>query len=145
MPVSGGFWSALMLGPPSAGQVCHGMGGAPGGPESPLPGWLPAGDRVWTRQVVFGVAEPGFLGGPGLGPWAGVLCQAVARVGCLLPPYLWACARLRSWQVTPGAPRSLWPRGVVVSVVVPPVWTHALVAGSVARRPSMEPERPQSA
>ena len=126
-----------MLGPLSAGQVCHGVGEAPGGPVSPLPGWLPAGDRV-----VFGAVEPGFLWGPGLGPCAGVRCQGVARVGCLLLPYSWGSARLRSGQVKPGAPGSLWPRGVVVGVVVPPIWAHALVGGSVTRLLSMVPERP---
>ena len=90
-----------------------------------LRGWLPAGDRVWTRQVVFGVAGPGFLRGSGLGPCAGVWRQGVAGVGCPPPPYAWGLARLRSRQVTPGAPGSLWSRGVVVGVVVPLVWTHA--------------------
>ena len=111
--------------------------GAPVGPVSPLPGWLPAADRVWTRRVVFGVA--------GSGPCAGVRCQGVARVGCPPPPYSWGSARLRSRQVTPGVPGSLWPRGVVMGVVVPPVWTHALVGRSVACRPSMVPECPGSA
>ena len=109
-----------MLGPLSAGQVCYGVGGAPGGPVSPMPGWLPAGDRsddVWTRRVVFGVVEPGFLWGPGLGLCAGVRCQGVARLGCLLLPYSWGWARLRSRLVTPGAPGSLLPRGVVAGVV----------------------------
>ena len=57
-----------MLSPLSASQVCHGVGGDPAGPVLPLPGCLPAGDRVWMRRVVFGVAEPGFLWGPGFGP-----------------------------------------------------------------------------
>ena len=128
---------------PSVGrQVCHGVDGALVRPVSPLPGWLPAGDRVWTRRVVFGVLEPGFLWCPGLGPCAGVRCQGAAWVGCLLPLYSWGWARLRSRQVTPGAPGSLWPRGVVVGVVVPPVQMHDLVGGSVARRPSMVPEGP---
>ena len=38
---------------------------------SPLPGWLPAGNCVWTRRTVFGVVEPGFLWGPGAGPMGG--------------------------------------------------------------------------
>ena len=87
---------------------------------SPLASWLPAGDRMGI-----GVVEPGFLWGPGLDPCAGVRCQGILRVGCLLPPYSWGWARLRSRQVTPGAPGSLWPRGVVVGLVVPPVWTRA--------------------
>ena len=50
--------------------------------------WLAAGwDRVWTRRVMFGVVEPGFLWGPGLGTYAGVQWQGGARVGCLLPSY----------------------------------------------------------
>ena len=112
----GGLQVARMLGPPLAGQVCHRVGGAPGGLVLPLPGWLPAGHRV-----VFRVVEPGFLWGPRPGPCRGVRCQGVARVGCQLPPYLWGRARLRSRQVTPGALGSLWPRGVVIGVVVPPV------------------------
>ena len=138
----GGLQAACMVGPMSAGQVCHGVGVAPVGPVPPLSGWLLAGDRVCTRRMVFGVAEPGFLWGSGPGPCAGVRCQGAARVGCPLPPYSWGWARLCSRQVTPGAPGSLWPCGVVVGVVVPPVWTHAVVGGSVARRPSMMPERP---
>ena len=142
VPATGGLGAARMLGPLSAGQVCHGVGGAPGGPVSLLPGWLPAGDGVWTRRVVFGVAGLGFLWGPGPGPCAVVRRQGVARVGCPAPPYAWGWAPLRSRQVTPGAPGSLWPRGVVVGVVELLVWTHALVRGSVARRPLMVPERP---
>ena len=71
-----------------------------------LPGGLPAEDRVWTRRV-FGVAEPGFLRGLGLVPRAGVRCQGVALVGCLLPPYSWGWARPRSRHVTRGSPGSL--------------------------------------
>ena len=129
-----------MLGPLYAGQVRHGAGGAPGGPVLLLPGWLPAGDRVRTRRVVFGVA--GFPWGSGLAPCAGVRCEEVVQVGCPPPPYSWGWARLRSRQVAPGVPGSLWPRGVVVGVVVPTVWMQDLVGGSVACRPSMVPERP---
>ena len=131
---------ARMLGPPFPVQVFHGVSGAPGGPVSPLPGWSPAGNSVPTRRVVFGVVEPGFLWGLGLGPCAGVRCQGVASVGCLLPPYSWGWARLRFRQVMPGAPGYLWPRGVVAGVVVPPLWKHAVVGGSVACQPSMVPE-----
>ena len=46
----------------------------------PLPGWLPPGDRVWTRWVVFGVA--------GSGPRAGMRCQGVARGGCPAPVFV---------------------------------------------------------
>ena len=41
-----------------------------------------------------------------------------------------------------GVPASLWPCGVALVVVAPPVLTHALVRCSVACRPSMVPERP---
>ena len=131
---------ARMLGPLLAGQVCHGACGAPGGPVLLPSGWLPAVDRVRTRRVVFEVA--GFLWGLGSAPCVGVGCQGVVRAGCPTPPYSWGSVRLRSRQVTPGVPGSLWPCGVVVVVVVLPVWTHALVGGSVACRPSMVLERP---
>ena len=42
----GAFRWRVLPGPLSAGQVCHGVGGAPGGPVSPLSGCLPAGDRL---------------------------------------------------------------------------------------------------
>ena len=71
----GGPRAARMLGPLSAGQVCHGAGRAPGGPVLLPLGWLPAVDRVWTRRVVFEVA--GFLWGSGSAPFAGVRCQGV--------------------------------------------------------------------
>ena len=139
--VWGGLRVARARGPPSAGLVCRGVGGAPGGPVLPLPGGLPAGGRMWTRRVVFGVAELGRLWGPGVGRFAGVRCQGFARHRCLLPPYFRGWARFPSRQVTPGAPGSLWLRGVVAGVVVPPVWMHVLVGGSVACRPPMVPER----
>ena len=101
-------------------------------------GWRP---RV-ARPVVFGVVEPHRLWGLGLGPCAGVRCQGVARVGCLLSPYSWSWARLVSRQMTPGAPGLSWLRAVVPGVVVPPVWMHVLVRGSLACRPPMVPERP---
>ena len=75
-----------MLGSLSARLVCRGVGGAPDGPVSPLPGGLLAGGHVWTRRVVFVVMELGRLCSPGLGPFAGVGCQEVAWVGCLLAP-----------------------------------------------------------
>ena len=143
-PCLGGLRVARVWGPPSAGLVCRGVGGAPGGPVLRLPGGLPAGGGVWTRRVVLGVVELGCLWGPGLGPFAGVRCQDNARVGCPLPPYSWGWARLYSRQVTPGAPRPLSLRGVVAGIVVPPLWMHVLVGGSVACRPPMVPERPQS-
>ena len=135
MSVWGGLQMARVRVPPSAGLVCRGVGGAPGGPVSSLPGGLPAGGRVWKRRVVFVVVEASRLLGPGLGPFVGVRCQGVVRVGCLLLPYSWGWARLRSWQVTPGVLGSLWLCGVVSGVVVMPVWIHILVAGSVACRP----------
>ena len=104
------------------------------------PGWLPAVDRVRTRRGVFEVA--GFLWGSRSAPCAGVRCQGVIRAGRPPPPYSSGWVRLCSRQVTHGVPGSLWPCGVAVVVVVPPVWTHALVGGSVACRPSMAPERP---
>ena len=115
-------------------------GGVPVGPALLPPGWLPAGDRVRMRRVVFEVA--GFLWGSGTAPCAGVRCQGVVWAGRPPPPYSWGWVRLRSPQVTPGVPGSLLPGGVVVIVVVPPVWTHALVGGSEACRPSMVPDRP---
>ena len=68
-----------MLGPLSAGQVCHGAGGAPSGPVLLPPDWLPAVDRARTRRVVFEVA--GFLWGSGSAPCAGVRCQGVVWGG----------------------------------------------------------------
>ena len=67
-----------MLGPLPASQVRHGAGRAPGGPVLLPPGWLPAGDRVQTRRVVFELA--GFLWGSGSAPCADVRCQGVVRV-----------------------------------------------------------------
>ena len=59
----GGPSGGSMLGPLQARQVCHGAGGAPGGPVVLPTGWLPAVDRARTRRVVLGVA--GFLWGSG--------------------------------------------------------------------------------
>ena len=142
MSVWGGLRVASVWGPPSAGLLCRGVGGAPVGPESSLPGGLSAGARVWTHWVVFGVVQLDPLWGPGLGPFAGVRCQGVVQVGCLLPPYSWGWARLRSRQVTPGVPVQLWLRGVVAGAIVPPIWMHVLVGASVACGPPMVPERP---
>ena len=122
-----------MLGPLLAGQVCHGAGGVPGGPVLLPLGWLPAVDRAQARRVVFGVA--GSLWGSGLVPCAGVRCRGVARAGYPPPPCSSGWVGLRSRQVMPGVPGSLWPCGVVLVVVAPPVWTHALVGDSVACRP----------
>ena len=72
----------------------------------------------------------------GLG--AGSLCGCAVPGGCLglvPPPNSWGRAGLRSRQAILGVPRSLWPCGVVLVVVAPPVWTHAPVGGSVACRP----------
>ena len=108
--------------------------------------WRAAGWRARVDDwVVFGVWELCCLWGPGLGPFAGVRYQTVVRVWCLSPPYSWGLARLRSRQVTPAVLGSLWLCGVVAGVVVLPVSMHALVGGSVARRPPMVPERPYSA
>ena len=131
-----------MWGPQLAGLVGCGVGGDPGRPEWPLFGGLPAGGHVQTRRVVYGVVELGRLWGPGLGSFAGVRCRGVARVGCLLSPYSWGWAWFPSRQVMPGAPGSLCLRGAAVGVVAPPNWMQVLVGGSVARRPSMVPERP---
>ena len=79
---------------------------------------------------------------PNIGPWEGQDVPLVRPSSCIvkggipssrryLPTYL----GLRSWQVMLGVPGSLWPRGVVLVVVAPPVWTHALVGGSVVCRP----------
>ena len=85
---------ACMLGLLTAGQVCHGEGGAPGGPVLLPHGWLPAVDRARARRVVLGVA--GFLWGWGPVPCADVRCRGVVRAGCPLPPYSWSWVWLRS-------------------------------------------------
>ena len=103
------------------------------GPVLLLLGWLPAVDRAQARRVVLGVA--GSLWGSGPVSCAGVRCRGVARVGYPPPPYLWGWVGLRARQVMPGVAGSLWPCGVVLVVDAPPVWTHALVGGSVACRP----------
>ena len=102
-------------------------------------GWLPAVGRAQGRRVVLGVA--GSLWGLGPVFLAGVRCRGAARAWYPLPPYLWGWVGLRSWQVMLGVPGSLWPRGVVLVVVEPRVWTHALVGGSVVCRPQMVPDR----
>ena len=71
-----------MLGPLSAGQVCHGAGGALAGPVLLLPAWLLAVDCARTRRVVFEVA--GLLWGSA--PCADVRYQGVVQAGC--PPPL---------------------------------------------------------
>ena len=68
----GGPLGARMLGPLPAGQVCHGAGGARGGPVLLLPGWLPAVDA--TRGVR-GCGLPVSLG-------AGSLCGCAVPGGC---------------------------------------------------------------
>ena len=96
-------------------------------------GWLPAVGCAQARRVVLG--DAGSLWGSGPVPCAGVRCQGAARAGYPPPPYSWGRVGLCSWQVMLGVPGSLWPRGVVLVVVAPPVWTHALVGGSVVCRP----------
>ena len=116
-----------------------GQSGAPwcgrgsGGPVLLPLGWLPAVGRAQARWVVLGVA--GSLSGSWLVPCAGVRCRGAARPGYQPPPYSWGRVGLRSWQVMLGVPGSLWPCGVVLVVVAPPVWTHALVGSSVVCRP----------
>ena len=129
----GGRRAACVLGPLPAGQVCHGVGGVPGGPVLLPLCWLPVADRAQARRVVLGVA--GFLWGSGTVLCAGERCRGVARAGCPPPPYSWGWVWFRSRQVMPGVPCPLWSCGVVLVVVAPPVWTHALVGGSVACRP----------
>ena len=104
VPVWGARQMACMLGPPPASQVCHGVGGVPGGPVLLPLGWLPAVDRAQARRVVLGAA--GFLWGSGPVPCAGVRCRGVARAGCPSPLYSWGWAWLRSQQATPGVPVS---------------------------------------
>ena len=74
-----------------------------------------------------------------LGLRAGTLCGCAVLGGCPgwvpAPPYSWGRVGLRSRQVMLGVPSSLWPRGVVLVVVAPPAWKHALVRGSVVCRP----------
>ena len=129
-----------MLGPLPAGEVCHGAGGVPGEPVLLPLGWLRPVDRAQARRVVLGVA--GFLWGSGPVPCTGVRCRGVAQAGCPQPPYSWGWVWLCSRQVMPGVPSSLWPCGVVLVVVAPPVWTHALVGVSVACQPYMVLDRP---
>ena len=121
------------LWPLPAGQVRHGAGGVLGGPLLLPLGWLPAVGRAQARRVVLGVA--GCLWGSGPVPCAGVRCRGAARAGYPPLPYSWGRVGLRSWQVMLGVPGSLWQRGVALVVVAPPVWTHALVGGSVVCRP----------
>ena len=91
-------------------------------------GWLAAG-RGPCAGATGGVRGCGLPVGLG----AGTLCGCGVPGGCpgRPPPYSWGRVGLRSWQVMLGVPGSLWPRGVVLVVVAPPVWTHALVGGSV--------------
>ena len=117
------------LGPLPAGQVRHGAGGVPGKPVLLPLGWLLAVGRAQARRSVLGVA--GSLWGSGSVPCAAVRCRGAARAGYPPPPYSWGRVGLRSWQVMLGVPGSLWPCGVVLVVVAPPVWTHALVGSSV--------------
>ena len=95
--------------------------------------WLPAVACAQARRVVLGVA--GSLWGLGPVTCADVRCRGAALAGYPPPRYSWGRVGLRSWQVILGVPGSLWPRGVVLVVVAPPVWTHALVGGSVVCRP----------
>ena len=67
-----GCRSACTLGPLLAGQVCHGVGGVPGGPVLLPLGWLTAVGRAQARRVVLGVE--GSLWGSGPVPCAGVWC-----------------------------------------------------------------------
>ena len=96
--------------------------------------WLAAG-RGPCAGATGGVRGCRPLWGSGPVPCAGVRCRGVARAGCPPPPYSLGRVGLRSWQVMLGVRASLWPRGVVLVVVVPPVWTQALVGGSVVCRP----------
>ena len=89
-------------------------------------GWLQG------RRVVLGVA--GSLWGSEPVPCAGVRCRGAARAGYPPPPYSWGRVGLRPSQVMLGVLGSLWLRGVVLVVVTPPVWTHALVGASVVCR-----------
>ena len=52
VPVRGGRLVVCMLGPPPAGQVCHGVGGVRGEPVLLPLGRLPAVDRVQVQRVV---------------------------------------------------------------------------------------------
>ena len=96
--------------------------------------WLAAG-RGPCAGATGGVRGCGLPVGSGSVPCAGVRCRGAARAGYPPPPYSWGRVGLRSWQVMLGVPGSLWPLGVVLVVVAPPVWTHALVGGSVVCRP----------
>ena len=90
----GGPRAACVLGLQLACQVCHGVGGVPGGHVLLPPGWLLAADRAQARRVLLGVA--GFLWGSGLVPCVGVRCWGVARAGCPPTPYSWGWEWFRS-------------------------------------------------
>ena len=88
-------------------------------------GWQP---RVDASGGVF------LSGACGAWGWANLrVCGAEGLFG--LGAY---CPR----QVKPDVPGSLWLRGVVARVVLPPVWMHVLVGGSVACPSRMVPEQP---
>ena len=73
-----------MQGPLPAGQVCHGAGGALGGPVLLPLGWLPPSDRARARRVVLGVV--GFPWGSGPVPCAGVRCRGICSGWVLTAP-----------------------------------------------------------
>ena len=112
-----------MLGLLPAGQVRHGAGRAPGGHVLLSLDWLPTLDRARARRV--GVA--GFLWGWGPFPCGGVRCRGVVWAWCPPPPCSWGWVWLRSRQVMPGVPASLWLFGVVLVVVGLPLRTQLLL------------------
>ena len=126
----------------SAG-ITGGRGTAGAGPGMDLlycvtAAWRDAG---WQPCVDASGGAPGCGAGSPVGPGAGLICGYVVPRGFSgqVPT---AAVFVGSRQVTPGAPGSLWLRGVVAGVVAPPVWMDDLVGGCVACRPPMVPDRP---
>ena len=136
----GGPWGGAYAGP-AAGRSGVPWCGRGSGWACVAAAWLVAG-RGLCEDATGGVRGCGLPVGLGAVSCAGVRCRGVVQAGCPPPPYSWGWVWLRSRQVMPGFPGSPWPCGVVVVVVAPPVWTHALVGGSVACRPLIVPERP---
>ena len=127
-----------------SGAACCGRGS---GWACVVAAWLAAG-RGPCAGATGGVRGCGLPVGLG----AATLCGCAVPGGCPgwapPPPYSWGRVGLCSWQVMLGVPGSLWPRGVVLVVVAPPVWTHAqykkvtamsLLEGLIQAKPPLKP------